>query len=703
MHLKRRCSCWLITMVLLLSTCAPVPPAGLKGAMPTSAAISHSPGVADLVRDPPPPGEAVEVDAYFSGAGAPAFPGGLPPPPDQVFCPTCFSWNSALTDRPFAAALLLLNGIQSNVLPDDASWLTATTPQATQPGVRVVPQLPYHARLRGHLSDPAFAHCPHADRILVVEEVMTVYAEQPPDPSAYQLKLPDDHAAWPHYHDAELSYSLPHPPGWGVEPLEEPNAVSAILLRPPQWPDYPVVVRVHAGGTYLDPYDPASTPPLLRGEGFGVFEQGWTFGEGSVDNQGMAGYQVDRQLGPGERAVSVLFSAHSHTYELALRYPVGFDAPQPLLTAYSAMVEGFRLDSPPGPTPTPPVRQALGPGLFLSQDEALAHVCEREGQEVELLDARLVSEAEARRGADACDTFMGYPDGVWVLTVRGTFEGMTRTMRLFLDATTGEQLCGEEINPEATPYPTMPPGTTATLVPTVPPETPTPLPPATRLPIAPPSDCPHIPLGGFYGVWRNEQVWPRLGCAVEAAVPINGTEAYLCCPLHSIWIQEKRLFVTLDESSFRWAFVADGSDLPAEAIFVTPTWQPPTATPGPPPPTPVPTSTQERPPTPLTATSMPSPSPALPTVTPPAGAQTPLPTIVLMTRLSWPLSEPCFRASGRHGWLANLPPWAEKCHGLSRTNETLFSGAMKQFERGWLLWNGNVCFVLFADGTWTMF
>jgi hypothetical protein len=217
----------------------------------------------------------------------------------------------------------------------------------------------------------------------------------------------------------------------------------------------------------------------------------------------------------------------------------------------------------------------------------------------------------------------------------------------------------------------------------------------------PPSDCSHVPLGGFYDVWHNEQVWPRLGCAVEAAVPIEGTEAYLCCNVHSIWIREKGHFVVLD-SSFRWAFVADGSGLPAEAVFVTPAWQPSSATPGPPTPAPVPTPTQSPPPTPSTATPMPSPSPTQPATTL-AGAQTPLPTIVLMARLSWPLSEPCFEASGRHGWLANSPPWAEECRGLSRSNETLFRGAMEQFEGGWLLWNGNVCFVLFVDGTWTMF
>ena len=187
-----------------------------------------------------------------------------------------------------------------------------------------------------------------------------------------------------------------------------------------------------------------------------------------IDSQHLAGYQVDREASATERSVSVLFSGGGRTFELALRYPLGFDAPQPLLTAYSVIIETFRLDTPPGPTPTPPVKQALGAGPFLSKDEALMHVRERSGQDVTLLNAQLVSEAAARKSAEACDTFMSHPDGVWMFVVRGVFEEQTRTMRIYLDATTGEQLCGEEINLNATPWPRVPPGKTATpaLVPT---------------------------------------------------------------------------------------------------------------------------------------------------------------------------------------------------------------------------------------------
>jgi hypothetical protein len=410
------------------------------------------PGVADLLRQPPAPGETVEIDAYFSGA-EPVFMSGGPPPPDDeaTYCPTYSAWQVALTDRPFPATLHFLSSTWGNVLPGDAPWLAATTPEAMQPGQIVLPQLPYHARFRGHLGDPSLAHCPDADRIFVVEAVVAIYAEQPPGTAVEALQVPEDYADWPRYHDVELGYSLPYPPDWTVE-LPGPDLVAAVDLRAPQWSDYPVMVRVHAGETVYDQYDLASIPPLLQGQAFGVFEQGWAF-DGQIESQHLAGFQVDRSdtAGEGEGSVSVLFSANGVTYELALRFPMGFAAPQQLLTIYSAIVEGFRLDQAPGPTPTPPVKQTLGSGPFLSQDEALARLRESQGQDLELLDAELLSELGARRLADACGTFESHPDGVWVLLVRGSFEDMTRTMRFFVDASSGDVLCGEELMPAPGP------------------------------------------------------------------------------------------------------------------------------------------------------------------------------------------------------------------------------------------------------------
>ncbi len=164
--------------------------------------------------------------------------------------------------------------------------------------------------------------------------------------------------------------------------------------------------------------------------------------------------------------------------------------------------------------------------------------------------------------------------------------------------------------------------------------------PTLTLPDMPPSDCPHAPLGGFNDVWRDEQVYPRLGCAVTPAEIATGTETYLCDGTHTLWLRDKRLFVVISVWPHSWRFVADESNLPEDV--------------------------------PLKEEPVPRP-------------------------------EPCFLVSGRHGWLAHwLNPDREN-ELWARTSETTFSGAIQQFEGGWLFWNGNVCFVLFEDGTWTMF
>ncbi len=431
-------------------------------AMPTllepTAAPSDKQDVADLLRNPPSPGKSIEIDAYFSGTTTVPHPGGFPPPPDQVACPSFY--GAALTDRPFLADLVVLNSIGGNPLPDDAPWLIAVTSDMLRPGVWQLPQLPYHARLRGHLGESVLAHCQHADRIFLVEQVVQVYEEKPAESLPYLRKPPDDYATWSRYHDANLGFGLSYPSDWHIDQLDDVTW----NLHATQRLDLPLVVRVHSGETHLDQYDSTLMPPLLQGiTSFGVYEQGGGFNR-TIDSQHLDGYQVGHD-DPTERSVSVLFSGSGHTYELALRYPLGFDAPQPLLTAYSAIVESFRLDVRPGPSPTPPVKQVLGAGPFLSKDEALAHVHDSEGREVTLLEANLVPEAEARKSADACNTFETHPDGVWMLTVQGVFEEQIRMIRMYLDATTGEQLCGEEINLNATPWPTLPPRTTATPVP----------------------------------------------------------------------------------------------------------------------------------------------------------------------------------------------------------------------------------------------
>ncbi len=411
----------------------------------------HAPGVADLLATRPADGQTVEVDAYFSAAGAPTWPGGGPPPPsDQVWCPQ--PWPYTLTDRPYPVALAYLNGMTGNNPPGDTPWLIAAILEQTQPNTRSLPALPYHARLAGHLGDPAFAglNCQDGDHIFVVERVVTVYQQDPPNPAAVQLTVPTDYAAWLRYSDPAQGYSVPYPPDWKAELLDD----ATLALRGPQWPRHPVLVRIQEGELNYDQYDPANTPPLLRdADGWGQFQQGgWPYDQLSPRPQGLTGFQVQRKAGAteGERPVAVLFGGRNRTYEISLAYPTGFAASPGLTRDYTAIVQGFRLDELPGPTATPPIRQELGPGPFLTEEQAFAKARERSESPIENGGGELMSEAAARQLVtnSPCNTFTGHPEGVWVLRVSGQFEGRAMQLRLLLDAVTGEQLCGEEIAAE---------------------------------------------------------------------------------------------------------------------------------------------------------------------------------------------------------------------------------------------------------------
>ncbi len=309
---------------------------------PTALPTTKGPGVAQLLADHPAPGRLVEVDAYYSGAGLVPHVGGLAPLPGRARCPAC--WEAALTDRPFPGLLGLLGGLHSNILPAEGAWLIAAAAEAVRPGVDAPAALPFHARLRGYLGEPAFSYCPNGRRVFVVQEVVAVYDDVAP--SAADVP-PSDYYRWPRHSEPELGYSLPYPPCWRVERPDE----STLVLRAAEWSGHPVTVQVHLGETRYSTHAGGSLPPLLQGEGWGIYHQGQAFG-GRIAGQHLTGYAVDRRTLPDERTVAVLFNGGGRTYELTLRYPLGFDASQPLLTAYTAMVEGFRLDGWPGPSPT---------------------------------------------------------------------------------------------------------------------------------------------------------------------------------------------------------------------------------------------------------------------------------------------------------------------------------------------------------------
>jgi hypothetical protein len=195
----------------------------------------------ELLRYPPLPGTRVDLNVFYAGRTTRPLRGEslYIVPKGRIFCPYKARYRF-LTDRPFLGNVSPSIGWTSgNTLPDTAPWLIATLPQALKPGVDVWPDLPYDARVRGYLGEPKFAHCPHANRIFVVEKVLKVY-ETDPDPKFYPTKFPQADATWSMFHDAELGYKMLYPPDWKLERLpKQPSSLSVITLRSPAKPTIP--------------------------------------------------------------------------------------------------------------------------------------------------------------------------------------------------------------------------------------------------------------------------------------------------------------------------------------------------------------------------------------------------------------------------------------------------------------------------------
>jgi len=422
----------------------PVPDAQPPATPPSGASIG------DVLSIRPAHGTVVEIDAYYSSANAPVMPGMGPggirgplpgsPVPLTAACP--YPWY--LTDRPYPTLLRVFNGFRTNRPAEDAPWLIPTVPDAIRPGVAPWISLPFRARMRRHLDNSAFAHCPNADRIFVVDEVIADYGGGP-DPSWYRATPPLALAEWSELRDAALGYRLAYPSGATVEPLVEPDVLAAFKITMPDWPRASAFVRVHDGETYQDHLDPHSRPPLLAGAGLvPIHVRGHL--DRPVPSPQMLGYKVERydRVDTSTSSVSILINSQGRTYELGLRYSLGLDASQMLLNAFMALVESFEPDVLPGPTPTLPIRQALGPGPFISQEDAIERVRPRSREPLGLVEARLVSEAEARRTAGLCvATFRGHHDGVWIITNRPDPADPVPSTRWLVDATTGTEICGE--------------------------------------------------------------------------------------------------------------------------------------------------------------------------------------------------------------------------------------------------------------------
>jgi len=389
----------------------------------------------------------VELVAYH-GEGYEWLPG-RGRPESITGCPSADS--SPLTDEPLWLSLHFAGSWSSNSIPEGAPWLLAVGSDGSP-----FPDLPRLSRLRGHMGDPAFAHCAASDRIFVVDEVLETIEEQRPLEPAEA-----DYGDWQWHVDEERRFRLGYPPGWRSTTTGD----GAIQLRTDSVAHSVVSLRVTEAARA------APTTGETGGESWApnLFVQhaspGVT-GELVPSLEGLIYYCGDgRGLTGG--CIEVVFKDGGLDYVLRHEYGTGFEAEPEALRAFNDIANAFQIDDRATVTPVPAPKETLGAGPFWSHQQAEDKALEMIPYGPwEVTDAELVSEADALR-LNRCDTrrddpgnmWYPYPDGVWIVELTGSFDDRQTVFYTYLDAETGFHICTAEQGRPAQTGGAMRPGT----------------------------------------------------------------------------------------------------------------------------------------------------------------------------------------------------------------------------------------------------
>ncbi len=410
----------LIILTLWLAACGRPD----SGAVPLSTIQPNGPTVEQLVRNPPSAQQKIEITAYAVKIGN----GRITERPNM--CPV---YGPILTDIPIPASSRALNGILSTH-PEHIPALIAVSQE----------ELPHHGRFAGHFGDERFAACMNAAQIFVVDAVLQVFEQNPPD----YLQIPDEVAGtdtWQRYRDDARGFSFAYPPDWLIEPTKDDQGLPIITLRSPQFRQYPIQLHIVKGETYLDSHDVEHSPPLVRGGS--PLQQTNIDGARRVASQGMWPIIVG-QLHEGSRLAAV-FTGGGYTYDFSLTY--SYLTPQPVLDTLAVMVAGFRLDKPPQPTPITVAQTIDQSRTYLNKDAAIGRVQQLlqpnfPDSDMEIVRAQLISERESLAIQNCL--YQGHPGALWDIAIRGQRDGYWLPVRIVLHGASGEMLCIDSSPPE---------------------------------------------------------------------------------------------------------------------------------------------------------------------------------------------------------------------------------------------------------------
>lgn len=444
--LKQRTSCfafgWLLALALSIALIAcsgsrqssvnderadGTPDISLDGALTVADAVAALENAPEELADGP-----VELVAYVNLAPGNQTSGGA-----QAGCPVAPDWLAVLTDQPYDRQFQVAGVSLPNEVPPALPALRLAIPYTL--GIIDVPS---RARLQGHFFHADYEQCPDAERIFVLESVVSPLPYDEPAPTD-EVVVTSDWATW---HDEALGIGLRYPGDWSVEVTRNQGSLVEARFQPPNQGQL-IRLAVVAGPTFATEDGPL--PDILRGDR----QLAAMLGSARARLVDIVG-----EAGPGghTRDLRLVMNYDGNTVLFSTRVTDGVALDSAFLRIYSAMAASVKFDQPVDVSdpldPTLTAAAELGPGPFLGQAvaEQRAIAVSGLGQAV-VSEARLVPERDARLAVPgSCRDFTGQPDGVWLVTVSGVNPaGQQARLLVFVDGVTGERLCQTDAPPAA--------------------------------------------------------------------------------------------------------------------------------------------------------------------------------------------------------------------------------------------------------------
>ena len=407
------------------------PASGTPSEIP-SGVLSVRDAVTDISAQPSSaPQQSLVVDAHINQPSTDQA-GAIAPPAN---CPVVMDSLPTLTDQPFMTEFTVAGATLPNSIPKGLPSLLLVIPFSLG-----IFDLPSHAQLHGHVFDTAYASCPDARKLFILDSLDS------PGSSSTAQATPNNGltASWQSWTDPSVGFGLNYPDGWSVQTTHNVGSVASAVFTSAD-SSLTVALDVIAGETYWADQTTDSPPEPLQGDRQVLAKAGPALAR-LVD---VVGDATDEGR---QRRLRLVFNYGGNTVILNTRFVDGVALDPKLLGIFTGMASSFRFDKQLGVSdpmdPTLTASDQIGSGPFIGVDTAISIATSSSGLTQTTVDqTQMVSEKAAREATPGvCREFQERPQAVWLIQLSGTKPtGEKSTKVIYLDAVTGESICQTDV------------------------------------------------------------------------------------------------------------------------------------------------------------------------------------------------------------------------------------------------------------------